>query len=55
MYGGCFGASAVLGHVGTLRLTWAFLGHFATNLKKDNPSLSWPQAYWKALDIFINE
>lgn len=55
MYGGCFGASAVLGHLGTLRLTWAFLNSFAASLKEDNPNLSWFQALRLALDKFLNE
>jgi hypothetical protein len=55
MYGGCFGASAVLGHLRTFKLTLAFLWHFACTLKEDNPKLSWIQAYAMAVDRFVNE
>mmetsp|Transcript_27927 Transcript_27927/g.62321 ORF Transcript_27927/g.62321 Transcript_27927/m.62321 type:complete len:680 (+) Transcript_27927:108-2147(+) len=48
MHGGCFGAIAVLGHMRTLRLVWAFLGHFAASVKKESPALSWPRAYFLA-------
>jgi all-trans-retinol 13,14-reductase len=55
MYGGCFGASAVLGNLGTLRLLYNFIGDFAENLKAENPKMGWPEAYFQALDTFINE
>lgn len=48
MYGGVFGASAVLGHMGTLRLVIAFLGDFAATLKEEDPKLSWPMTYFEA-------
>jgi all-trans-retinol 13,14-reductase len=54
-YGGCFGAAAVLGHWGTLRLTWALLGDFAGSLKEDNPKLSWLGAYRLAAQKFISD
>lgn len=55
MYGGCFGACAVLGHVGTLRMVLAFLKDFAASIKEENPKLSWPGAYYKAVQKFIND
>jgi len=55
MYGGCFGASAVLGHLGTLRLTAAVLGHLATTLKEENPKMSWPSAYLLAMNRFVSD
>jgi all-trans-retinol 13,14-reductase len=48
MHGGCFGAIAILGYVRSLRLGWAFLGSFAASLKDDDPSLTWPRAYYLA-------
>lgn len=50
MYGGCFGAAAVLGHLGTMRMVMAFLGHFAGTLKEEDPKLSWPRAYMLAFN-----
>lgn len=55
MYGGCFGASAVLGHVRTFKLMLAFMSDFAASLKEENPKLSWLQAYSLAWDKFVNE
>jgi hypothetical protein len=55
MYGGCFGAAAVLGHVGTLRLTFAFLTDFAQSLREENPKLSVPASYMLAVRKFIND
>lgn len=55
MYGGCFGACAVLGPLGTIKLTLALMKHFATCIKKENPKLSWPQAYLQAWEKFIND
>jgi len=55
MYGGCFGASAVLGHIGTFRMTCAFLRNFAKTLKNENPDLSRFQAYRVALQKFLND
>jgi all-trans-retinol 13,14-reductase len=53
MYGGCFGASAVLGHLGTARLTWNFLGEFTRSIKETHPKMSWREAYVFALRKFI--
>jgi all-trans-retinol 13,14-reductase len=55
MYGGCFGAGAVLGSVRTLKLTLAFLSDFARSIQAENPKLTWLQAYWQAWDKFVNE
>jgi len=55
MYGGCFGASAVLGHLRTLKLTLAFISHFAQSLREKDPKLSKMEAYRQAWDKFINE
>lgn len=55
MYGGCFGAAAVLGHLRTFKLMVAFLTDFAKSVKKDNPKLSWVAAYCIAWDKFVNE
>ena len=55
MYGGCFGAAAVLGHFGTIRLLYDFITYFAANIREENPKMSWPAAYYQALDTFINE
>eukprot|EP00978_Attheya_sp_CCMP212_P014179 scaffold36077_cov51-Attheya_sp.AAC.1 len=49
MYGGCFGAAAVLGHVHTMRMTWAFLRHFASTLREENPKMSWLESYTTAI------
>jgi all-trans-retinol 13,14-reductase len=53
MYGGCFGASAVLGHISTFRLVLHFLGDFAASLKEENPKLSWLGAYAMACQRFV--
>jgi len=55
MYGGCFGAAAVLGHFRTLKLMIAFMTDFAKSVKEDNPKLSWYQAFMIAWDKFVNE
>ena len=55
MYGGCFGAAAVLGQFGTIRMIVAFLGHFAATLKEENPKLSWPRAYQLAFQKFVSD
>ena len=55
MYGGCFGASAVLGHTRTVKLTMNFMKHFAADIKKENPKMSWIEAYRTAWYRFINE
>lgn len=53
MYGGCLGASAVLGNMGTLRLGHTILSHLATRLKEENPKLSAVRAYLLALEKFM--
>lgn len=53
MYGGCLGASAVLGKVGTLRLGWAILSHMANNLRKDHPKLSKVELFMLAIKKFL--
>lgn len=45
MYGGCLGACAVLGKVGTIQLAMAILGHTATNIRKEHPSMSYLKSY----------
>ena len=55
MYGGCFGASAVLGHLGTLRLVLNFLGDFAASLQEEDPKLLWPVAYAFAFTKFVTD
>ena len=55
MYGGVFGACAVLGHFGTLRMLVAFLMHFTKTVQNENPKLSWLQAFRFALDKLVNE
>lgn len=55
MYGGCFGAAAVLGHLGTLRLTLAFLRDFASSIAEDNPKMSWMRVYAMAVRKFITD
>lgn len=55
MYGGCFGAAAVLGHLRTFKLMLAFLADFAQSIRDDNPKLSWMEAYSIAWNKFVNE
>jgi all-trans-retinol 13,14-reductase len=55
MYGGCFGATAVLGHVRSLKLIVQFLFQFAGYLREDNPKLPYIQSLILAIDKFINE
>lgn len=55
MYGGCFGAAAVLGHVGTIRLTLAFVADFAASLRDENPKLSLLESYKMALRKFVTD
>lgn len=45
MYGGCLGACAVLGKMGTSRLAMAVVGHLAKNIRKENPSMGLLQSY----------
>lgn len=54
MYGGCFGACAVLGQLGSLRLGHALLCHLAKHLQEENSKLSWGEAYRGAIKKFIN-
>lgn len=54
MYGGCLGACAVLGQLGSLRLGHALLCHLAKHLQEENPKLSWGEAYLGAINKFIN-
>jgi len=54
MYGGCLGACAVLGHVGTLRLGYAILSHLAARLREDNPKLSRIESYVLAVKKFMD-
>jgi all-trans-retinol 13,14-reductase len=55
MYGGAFGACAVLGHLGTVRLSFTVLTHLAKHARAVNPKLSWYQAYREALrTMFIS-
>ena len=53
MYGGCLGASAVLGYGGTLRLGHALLSHLARRLREENPKLSSPESYVLAVKKFM--
>lgn len=55
MYGGCLGAAAILGYLGSLRMVAAFLAEFATALQQDNPKLSRSAAYLLALKKFATE
>ncbi|KAG7346824.1 FAD dependent oxidoreductase [Nitzschia inconspicua] len=55
MYGGCFGATAVLGHVRSLKMILQFLFHFAGYLREDDPKLPYLQSLVLAVDKFINE
>ena len=55
MYGGCFGAGAVLGHVRTLKLVYHFLLAFAGFLREENPKLSFLESLGMALNKFVNE
>lgn len=52
MYGGSLGACAVLGHTGTLRLSFAILSNLARRLREENPKLSWIRSFRMALDKF---
>ena len=53
MYGGCFGACAVLGHAGTLRMTFHLLTHLAKRAREENPKLTWIQAYRTAVNAMF--
>lgn len=45
MYGGCFGACAVLGHLGAMRLICTLMTRLAKQAREENPKLSWFEAY----------
>jgi len=53
MYGGCIGACAVLGNVGSLRLGSAILFHLAANLRQDNPKLTKVESFLLAIKKFL--
>jgi all-trans-retinol 13,14-reductase len=53
MYGGCIGACAVLGKVGSLRLGSAILFHLAANLRQDNPKLTKAESFILAIKKFL--
>jgi all-trans-retinol 13,14-reductase len=55
MYGGCFGAAAVLGHFGTMRLVAHFLADFAASIREEHPKLSWWRSYVMAIHKFIHD
>lgn len=54
MYGGCLGAASVLGHLGTLRLANALLCYLAKRFQQENPKLTFPQAYKKAVQAYCD-
>lgn len=53
MYGGCIGACAVLGKLGSLRLGSAILFHLASNLRQENPKLTKVESYILAVKKFL--
>lgn len=55
MYGGCFGAAAVLGYIGTARMIWAFMSEFAASMKEAHPKLTWSKAYCLAAAKFLKD
>jgi all-trans-retinol 13,14-reductase len=55
MYGGVFGAAAVLGPARTLKLTLAFMADFARSIRLEDPKMPCLQAYCLAWDKFVNE
>jgi all-trans-retinol 13,14-reductase len=55
MYGGCFGATAVLGHVRTVKLILHFLFEFAGYLREEDPKLPYAESLVRAVDKFMNE
>ena len=55
MYGGFLGACAVLGHLGTARLSHALLSHLALRLREADPELTRLQAYLGAVQKFIKK
>ena len=52
MYGGSLGACAVLGHIGTLRLSFALLSNLARKLREEDPKLSWIGSLQMAVKTF---
>jgi len=55
MYGGILGAVAILGYLGSLRMTVAFLSEFASAFQMENPKMSRPVAYYVATKKFLTE
>jgi len=55
MYGGCLCACNVLGLLGTVRLGHSVIHNLATRLQEEDPKLGWFQAYFKAIDKFVNK
>ncbi len=53
MYGGCIGACAVLGKLGSLRLGFAILFHLAANLRQENPKLTKVESFIMAVKKFL--
>lgn len=53
MYGGCIGACAVLGKLGSLRLGSAILFHLAANLRLENPKLTKIESFTMAVKKFL--
>jgi phytoene dehydrogenase-like protein len=50
MYGGALGACAVLGYLGTMRLSMALLGNMAHNIREKCPSMTVLQSYRQAFN-----
>jgi len=55
MYGGCLCACNVLGLLGTVRLGHSVIHNLATRLQEEDPKLGRFQAYFKAIDKFVNK
>jgi len=55
MYGGTFGACAVLGHVRTLKLVMHFLMAFASYLREEDPKLGYLESINLAYYKFLND
>jgi all-trans-retinol 13,14-reductase len=55
MYGGTFGACAVLGQLRTCKLTFQFLLAFASYLREEDPKLSFLSSLKLAVNKFLNE
>ncbi|CAB9507916.1 All-trans-retinol 13,14-reductase [Seminavis robusta] len=54
MYGGSLGACAVLGHIGTLRLSFALLSNLSRRLREDDPKLTWVRSLYVAVKKFTS-